>query len=590
MVKEKCCAKVMQLVLLAALPLIAVVMLLVGTRAGQALIGPSEDLALIHSCEIEEHIHDDGCYERVLISVLDKTGEGNAEQEIPTRDQQEDRSEATSDIEAPSGDVGDAGDMGDAAEQNPDYESQPADSADNITDDRISEEQGHVHTDDACYEYILTCRLEVHTHGIDCSSSNRESAGFGKSEIPLTRMTVTNNRGELIYEYPNPFGHNPAFFYRDNYSFSLTFSSEGMAGSVFTYELPAGLDVTSDATGNLYAVGSNEPVGFYSVITGETSYVEMQLIDSGIAVAPAFEFDLYFSADFTIDYSGDGHAYGDKVSEASGSGGILGTMTARDTWDLSSFVTGVSILDQNGNPITNGEFFIGENYNFSVTFAERLGTGGQFSYNTDGFLVYQLPQNIAVILEQTGLIRLDDSTPVGTYTIYTSGLVEARFIDSDGINYIDEFENVVFRLDIAAQFTSTTGPGKIIFGTGAEISIITVTYPPAGLRVTKISSTYDLTAESLRYNIAISAVGGRITDIVLDDIATFNQPGDFRIDGRFSSAIFTGVRYRVVSQSGSVLENWRNSSLVWNVETNAWRIEFPGVTLNTGDRVEVEYF
>ena len=88
--------------------------------------------------------------------------------------------------------------------------------------------------------------------------------------------------------------------------------------------------------------------------------------------------------EFLENFTTGCYAFGSVFGEP---GGIrlaalrLGGMS--ETWNLENFVKSVVIKDKDGNPVTNGNFYYSFDYTFNITFAERTGIGGQFSYNME---------------------------------------------------------------------------------------------------------------------------------------------------------------------------------------------------------------
>ncbi|MCD7751623.1 MAG: LPXTG cell wall anchor domain-containing protein [Lachnospiraceae bacterium] len=128
---------------------------------------------------IEGHTHDESCYvtEQVLVCGLEDT-EGEPESTEPeTADHADD--EATTESENNSDNTGDPAD--DTAENN-NNASEEGTSDEDIT----NSESGHVHTA-ACYQKVLVCKLEEHTHTAACLSDNTadvETAEDWEASLP----------------------------------------------------------------------------------------------------------------------------------------------------------------------------------------------------------------------------------------------------------------------------------------------------------------------------------------------------------------------------------------------------------------------
>jgi len=279
-----------------------------------------------------------------------------------------------------------------------------------------------------------------------------------------------------------------------------------------------------------------------------------------------------------------------------------GLTASGDAWDLSNFVTSVSVKDSSGTAVTDGNYIYDAQYTFSISFAERLGAGGQFGYNASGRLVYQLPSQLEVppaMAVTNGIVRLSNGQPVGHYTIDATGRVEVWFdkVDNTGAaiaqNFIDYYTDASFKLDVNAQFKEGTEAGKIIFGADAVITINTITSPPAGLTISKKASNFNSANETVDFTVSITGTGSTVNTIVLGDVMTIagnNVPSNTAIsdNSAYSSGLFTGVQYRVVTASPASTGAWTPASFTY--ANNAWQIAFPStVSLDPGDRIELQY-
>ncbi|MCL2158315.1 MAG: LPXTG cell wall anchor domain-containing protein [Oscillospiraceae bacterium] len=202
------------------------------------------------------------------------------------------------------------------------------------------------------------------------------------------------------------------------------------------------------------------------------------------------------------------------MAKAAGFMGIMAT-SASDTWDLFNFVNKTTIYDKDNhvvNPATD-IFYYGDTYTFEINFLETLGTNGQFEYNGDGFLEYQLPDVLQVIEPVTdGVIYYGNSGTiiVGEYEIDVNGHVKVKFYDVDNKgdlndeNFIYIYTDVNFSLNIAAKFVAGAEGGDVFFGTDAIITI-TLKHEDPMLDVKKAATGYDSNAETVKYSITISA-------------------------------------------------------------------------------------
>ena len=217
-----------------------------------------------------------------------------------------------------------------------------------------------------------------------------------------------------------------------------------------------------------------------------------------------------------------------------------------DGWDLNNFVTGVAVRDAAGNIVSSGNFLYGDTYTFEISFAERAGAGGQFGYNIFGKLVYQLPNQLQVPFAITdGVIRVSNGTVVGWYTVDTSGRVEVEFGNYDnrgnpsGQNFID-YTDASLTLMIDARFTQGAVPGEVLFGAETSITINRLDHPPASLRVTK-RAVFNRTAETIDFEVIVTAVGGPISHIILDDALTLSILSNYAIT---NPSYFSAYQFR----------------------------------------------
>lgn len=210
-----------------------------------------------------------------------------------------------------------------------------------------------------------------------------------------------------------------------------------------------------------------------------------------------------------------------------------------DQWDLFNFVTGVDLRDSSGTLITDGKVYYDSEYTFYISFSEFAGTNteglfGQFEYTgSPGRLLYKLPSEIEIPQAVSAApIRLftDKTKIIGYYDVDTLGNVAVWFGEFDdkgattpGKNFIDNYTNANFVLEIEALFKRSTNGGKITFGADAEITIQQPDEPPGDLIVDKTASTFSPELETIDYTITITAVNGPVNNIKLEDVMSVNR-------------------------------------------------------------------
>ena len=134
-----------------------------------AIILPAITLKGEATCGIEEHVHTDECYERVLICDKEEyTGEEDTQAAEETQTKEETEQETEADLEEESETAEEAQNEEDA-EADLEEESETAEEAqgDKEAEEDKPEREIHVHTDE-CYELRLVCGKEEHTHTKDC--------------------------------------------------------------------------------------------------------------------------------------------------------------------------------------------------------------------------------------------------------------------------------------------------------------------------------------------------------------------------------------------------------------------------------------
>jgi|GEM_PF-3215932 len=214
------------------------------------------------------------------------------------------------------------------------------------------------------------------------------------------------------------------------------------------------------------------------------------------------------------------------------------------TSDLSDILTGVTVTDLLNQDVP--EFVVGSDYKFTLTFNEN--NDFQLQYNGDGVLFYQLPPEITVIDPVIDQPILAGITPIGIYSINTNGYVTVKFDDvkevptgsgnwvqTPGTNFIDNYINAFFNLEIKAQFSQYGDDVKIDFSDNYTYTVTILEKPTiSALAITKTvtptvvksdgSVSLDPTVNhdwKLHYTSVITATAGTVTDITYRDDATF---------------------------------------------------------------------
>ena len=271
---------------------------------------------------------------------------------------------------------------------------------------------------------------------------------------------------------------------------------------------------------------------------------------------------------------------------------------AIDQSDLYNFVNGVVVRDADGQEVTDGNFYYGSNYTFYISFTEIATADGQFVYNNNNRLTYKLPTQIKVLKAvAAGEIRVANGNVVGWYNIDTNGNVEVWFgnFDNNGNpstkNFIDNYTNASFTLEIIGTFTQGSGNGTILFGSDASI-VVKLDYPPPSLSVVK-TSTPDINNGTIQYNIAITAIGSPGSSAVkiqsLTDLPWLNTNSSI---ATASESAYSGFQYRIGNSGSwttvSPFPGWSNAS-----GNNRTRFNYPfpgnGLDLAIGQTLNVQF-
>ena len=297
-----------------------------------------------------------------------------------------------------------------------------------------------------------------------------------------------------------------------------------------------------------------------------------------------------------------------------------------EPWDLFNFVARddnndplIIIKDKDGNIITDGTFTYGETYSFSISFQERAGAGGQFQYNSDGVLVYTLPSALKIVTP----VGIGTNAPgkiysggvngawIGEYSIDEDGTVNVWFfnVDLDGTatakNFIDNYTDASFWLEIEAEFKKVPSGTELSFGTDATFTI-KLEYPLPSINVVKSvpQSGYNRDNETLTYQIVIrnssnpDFLDQALTNIKLVDtpfLATGSTSTELNLLNPLSNQAFTGITYSVKKNGAAATEptditglvTWKNEELTTAPTT--FEYVFSGVTLEPGETITVTY-
>ena len=210
--------------------------------------------------------------------------------------------------------------------------------------------------------------------------------------------------------------------------------------------------------------------------------------------------------------------------------------------NLSNFIDGSPVItDPNnlGQPIT---YVDGNTYDFTINFSEVANTSFQFAYDdgaahdsrTDNTLYYWLPASLVVQSEvddqpifaidpDTGLLT---NVQIGTYCVYTDGLITAKFGISQndgtattptGTNWTDFYSDAAFTLTVSAQLHATPGSISIDFGNDVTVDITVLNPNATTLKISKKLDSYDPATNKAKYIVTLTAMNGDVNNIVLTD-------------------------------------------------------------------------
>ncbi|MCL1820451.1 MAG: hypothetical protein FWG36_07340, partial [Oscillospiraceae bacterium] len=252
--------------------------------------------------------------------------------------------------------------------------------------------------------------------------------------------------------------------------------------------------------------------------------------------------------------------------------------------DLEGFLTNVDVFDAGGSKVNDGSFTLGEKYTFKIYYAES-NPDIQLGYNGSGELTYQLPSNVTVPSAVNNKpILLANGNPCGKYSITTEGLVTVKFDEVDnsyngvdngtpGTNFIDNYFNVSFMLEIDALLTAIQVGDPILFG-GQQILVNAVHIDPPKMEVAK-SSAYSSTdtSETVEYTITITAPAGNQAN--LEGIKLADIPSISGTSGLAAEDVITDINITTTGTSfGSAPETtWTGGKL--NLDFGDYELE-PG--------------
>ncbi len=196
------------------------------------------------------------------------------------------------------------------------------------------------------------------------------------------------------------------------------------------------------------------------------------------------------------------------------------------TSDLSGELVNAVFKEENGDIIENGDtIYIGQSYVVALEFSE-INTGNQwlqFEYNEEGYLTYQIPENIHCdpftewhpISARTESGTVKD---VGEYFVDENGLLKVKFFNNEnGVNFIDQYANVDFSIDFNATITSTQSGSSTDVIFNDEIKVVLNVDGNAAMTVSKSHGTYDSSTNTMDYTIRVEATQGMVKDLIIDD-------------------------------------------------------------------------
>ena len=193
---------------------------------------------------------------------------------------------------------------------------------------------------------------------------------------------------------------------------------------------------------------------------------------------------------------------------------------------LEDEVVAVVFKEMSGQELTNGStIYIGETYMISLEFSE-INSGSewiQFRHNEDGYLTYQLPENIHCEPFddwQTISAKTENGTitDVGEYFMDENGLLRVKFYnDANGVNFVEKYSNVDFTIEFNATVANAQAGSSTEIKFNDKINVNMNVDGNASMKATKIHGEYDPDNHTMEYTIRVQATHGVVKDLVLDD-------------------------------------------------------------------------
>ncbi|MCL2372690.1 MAG: hypothetical protein FWC78_04730 [Defluviitaleaceae bacterium] len=281
-------------------------------------------------------------------------------------------------------------------------------------------------------------------------------------------------------------------------------------------------------------------------------------------------------------------------------------------YDLGNFITWVTVTDQNGVAIPDGAPLIsGETVIFSIHFAENETL--QFAYNSDGYLVFQLPPQITMLAGVDNVpINLAQHV-IGHYNIDINGLVTAQFgnwyvigeypniavLPSDN-NFIENVGNANFTITVAVRVDYTTETTEITFGLPESVHNFTVVPPVAATETTK-TANWDIQNNRFIFTVDVVASGATVRNITMADslsIAAFHGMAaeDMLLANPAASSAIGDISFQVLA-GAEVIENGTIPSFTYNLSNvngidnvlEYFSHSFGGLELEPGQVLRVVY-
>jgi len=266
--------------------------------------------------------------------------------------------------------------------------------------------------------------------------------------------------------------------------------------------------------------------------------------------------------------------------------GMLLSFSFSDRSCLNNYVfEKPTVLDQY-NRVLPAEAVINKNHTYTLAISFRERANFQFAYNSDGYLVYDMPEGVKLPNISTPIpIPGANGKKIGEFTNYIVDSVKSETqlaikfdkVDINGnpiaVNFIDFYINAVFSINIPFQFTDE---GEIDFGMDLIIRVKFGSGHPI-LKKTQVLNWHDhtLTAydiASINYTLTITADSGPVTINSIGNlahgIAANNDTLEFW-DGDVNLSDFTSLIVRVnglivPSSNYTIVANGKSQEIVFN--------------------------